>query len=75
MKISEHQKRIIMSLADSNMCVSKAARAYFMSEPGYVYQLNRIKQITGKDPKNFYDLAELVNYVLSERKGNETKTT
>ena len=66
-KLSEHQCNIILALADADMCISKAARNYFMSEPGYTYQLNRIKAITGKDPTNFYDLCDLILYVKAER--------
>ena len=65
-KLSDHQCQIILTLADADMCVSKAARNYYMSEPGYVYQLKRIKDITGKDPKKFYDLCDLLLYIKAE---------
>lgn len=66
-KLSEHQCNVIFALADADMCVSKAARAYYMSDLGFIYQLNRIKEITGKDPRNFYDLHNLIRYIKAER--------
>jgi sugar diacid utilization regulator len=52
--------RIILSLANNRMRVSRAADAIGMNHTTLLYHLKMIKAITGKDPTNFYDLIDLV---------------
>lgn len=69
------QKRceIILALADSNMNVSDAARRLYMCRGSIVYQIERIMEITGKDPLKFYDLYELT--LLANGKEIQTMET
>ena len=54
-------KEVILALADNNMNISAAANSLFMHRSTVEYHIKRIKQITGLDAKNFYDLTKLVN--------------
>lgn len=65
--LSEARCNIIFALADSNMNVNEVSRKLYMHRNTVTYQIGRIKQITGKDPLNFYDLHDLVLYVKAER--------
>jgi DNA-binding PucR family transcriptional regulator len=60
--LSEVRKDIILSLANHNMNESEVARELFMHRNTVVYNIMRIRQITGKDPMNFYDLHNSVGY-------------
>lgn len=52
--------RIILALANNGMRVSRAAKEIHMDHSTLIYHLKWVKLITGKDPKNFYDLIDLV---------------
>ena len=52
--------KIILALAGNSMRVNRAAQAIRMNHSTLLYHLKLIKVITGKDPKNFYDLIDLV---------------
>lgn len=52
--------KLILALADSKMRVAAAARKMGMHHTTALYHIRFIKQLTGKDPTNFYDLTELV---------------
>lgn len=59
--MSSTDKEVILALADNNMNISAAATSLFMHRNNVEYHIRRIKQITGLDAKNFYDLIKLVN--------------
>lgn len=59
---------IILSLADNNMNITKVARIKYMHRNTVVYHINKVKNITGLDPTNFYDLHKLVEMVRERRK-------
>lgn len=67
MELSEDRCKIILYLADNKMNVSAVARQLYMHRNTVDYHIRRIKQITGKDPLNFYDLYILVLLVKEER--------
>ena len=67
MELSEDRCKIILSLADNKMNVSEVSRQLYMHRNTVVYHINRIRQITGKDPLNFYDLYRLVMLAKEER--------
>lgn len=67
MELSEDRCKIILSLADNKMNVSEVSRQLYMHRNTVVYHINRIRQITGKDPLNFYDLYRLVILAKEER--------
>jgi carbohydrate diacid regulator len=66
-ELSEDRCKIIIALADNKMNVSAVARQLYMHRNTVVYHINRIRQITGKDPLNFYDLYRLVILAKEER--------
>ena len=57
------RRKIILALADCSMVVSAAARKLYIDHTTVFYHMRIIKQITGKDPRNFYDLCDLVQMV------------
>ena len=65
--LEEHRCKIILALADCRMNSSEVARRLYMSRGTVAYQIERIKQLTGKDPLNFYDLYRLVMLAKEER--------
>lgn len=65
-ELSEERCKILITLADSKMNVSEVARKLYMHRNTVDYNLRRIKQITGKDPLNFYDLYRLVMLAKEE---------
>ena len=65
-ELSNERCKILITLADSKMNVSEVARRLYMHRNTVAYNLERIKQITGKDPLNFYDLYRLVMLAKEE---------
>ena len=65
-ELSEERCKIIIALANNRMNVSEVARQLYMHRNTVAYNLERIKQITGKDPLNFYDLYRLVMLAKEE---------
>lgn len=58
---------IILALADCSMRAASAARKLYIDHATVLYHMKLIKLITGKDPKKFYDLADLVAMVKGEK--------
>ena len=51
--------KIILALADSQMRGAAAARKLGMNHTTLLYHIRFIREVTGKDPTNFYDLHAL----------------
>lgn len=64
--MTDLQKEIILSMADHNMNKAEVAKAIYFSRGGVLYQCDVIKQKTGLDPRNFYDLIKLVEMVKED---------
>ena len=62
-KITPMRRRVILALADCNMCASSAARMLGVDHSNVAYHIKVIKNITGKDARKFYELVELVYLV------------
>ena len=62
---------IIQSMADCNMCISDVARKNYRSPNSIQYHLRKVKRISGKDPKNFYDLMWMISRMSCGRPINE----
>ena len=61
--LNETRQQIILGLAANGMKPSQTARSLYMDRQTVVNNVEKIKQLTGKDPLNFYDLYELVLFV------------
>lgn len=59
--LSETDIQVVIAFADSNMRPSVAAKKTFLCRNSILYHLARVKQKTGLDPFQFYDLVELMN--------------
>jgi len=67
--LTPHSREIILAFADSNMNLAAVARQVFMSRGGVRYHFDKIKERTGLDPGDFYDLIELVKLVEAYEEG------
>ena len=63
-KIEEIDAKIIYYLALYNMNRSEVARELYLSNTAVVFHVNKIRKITGLDPRNFFDLGELYSIAL-----------
>lgn len=59
--MTEIQAEIIIHLADAGMNISGAARSVYLHRSTVNYHIAMIRQRTGKDPLNFYDLCDLLS--------------
>ena len=58
--LKDKDKRLILAMADNGMKWRAAAREIGMHRNSAAYRLDKIFDNTGLDPRNFYDLHELV---------------
>lgn len=58
--------KVVLALADCNMRANAAARMLHLDHSCVLYHIKIIKNITGKDARNFYDLVDLVEMVKGE---------
>lgn len=63
--MNETNAKIIIALAQCNLNITDAANKVGRSRNGFLWRLERIKDITGLDPRNFFDLHEL--YSIARR--------
>ena len=61
-ELSDHQWNIILAIAEASMNITLACEIYPMAQASMYYQIERIKAISGKNPRKFYDLCELVQF-------------
>lgn len=65
-EITPIRRAIILALADCRMRVNAAAKMLYIDHTSVLYHIKIIKNITGKDARNFYDLVELVRMVKGD---------
>jgi sugar diacid utilization regulator len=65
MKLSDMQKEVSLAMADCDMVASEVARKIHCTRNNIDYHCARIFEITGLNPKCFYDLVELVEAIRS----------
>ena len=65
-EITSIRREIILALADCSMRASAAAKKLYIDHTTVIYHIRAIKAITGKDPRNFYDLFDLVQMVKGD---------
>ena len=62
-ELSDLQKDMIVCFAKSSMNIAETARLMYRHYNTVVYQIGVIKERTGLDPRNFFDLVKLINLV------------
>lgn len=62
-RLSPEQVQIVRALADCDMILSRAARALYRGRAGLQYHLDKIFELTGLNPMNFYDLHKLIRII------------
>jgi sugar diacid utilization regulator len=65
-ELTERHRGLILAFAEHDMNVRETAMASYMSWTNVNFHLNRIYKLTGLNPKNFYDLVELVKMAKTE---------
>lgn len=70
-KLKPADKVCVTAYAACGMNTEAAARAAHYCRTNVVYHLNRVKQLTGKDPHSFYQLHELMRAINSEGNADE----
>ena len=58
--MTEKQAEIVMAFAKSSMNMREAGRSLFLHPTSVLYNLNRVYEQTGKNPREFFDLCYLV---------------
>lgn len=58
--LSQTNAEAILAFADGNMRPSEAARIMHVTPFNISYHLDKVKSITGLDPRKFYELAKLM---------------
>lgn len=68
--LTEKMKLIIRTIAECDMNRNEAGRVLYMHRNTIDYQCERIKDITGLSPKNFYDLIILLRMIQGDENDN-----
>lgn len=68
--MTKKQAEIIMAYAKSNMSLKEAGSKIYMHPTTVSYNLGKIKEQMGWNPKNFFDLCYLVG-VAAQRLGGK----
>lgn len=71
-KMSKTDAQIVVALARCNMNMLEASKKCFYHRNTIVNRIERIKEITGLDPRNFFDLGELYTIAI-EILGDESE--
>ena len=69
--LTPDDKRVVMAFADGRMNMREAARKERYAYTTVMYHLTSVRAKTGLDPRNFHDLARLVEVIKDERKEYE----
>lgn len=62
-RLSPEQVQMVRAIANSNMVLSRAARAMHRCRQGLQYHLDKVFELTGLNPMNFYDLNKLLQLI------------
>lgn len=61
--MTDKDKEVILALANFNMDVAKTSRGTYTHYNTIRYHIKKIKEETGLNPMNFYDLHKLVKKI------------
>ena len=70
--LKEIDRRIIRAFAQNDMNVRRTAISLYMARNTVLYHIEKIRAETGKDPRVFYDLCELL-LCATEGRGTANK--
>ncbi len=70
--MNRERAQLILLYAEHNMNLSEVANNCFWHRNTLDHRLDRIYDLTGLDPKNFYDLVKLVDMANEFLKEGET---
>ena len=59
-RLTPFYRNLLIEYASHNMSSCKTAKDMHYAYSTITYHLDQIKQLTGKDPRYFFDLAELL---------------
>ena len=59
-ELKENEAKIILAMAECNLNMAQTARKLYMCRNTIAYDIQSIKGKTGKDPRKFYDMCELL---------------
>ncbi len=65
--LSAREKEFLKTFASCDMSPSKTAKAMFFSYNAVYYFCRAIFRKTGKNPRRFYDLCELISQINGEK--------
>ena len=68
--MSELDKKVIIALADNRMNITDAAIHLHKHRNSVIYHIEKVKQNTGLDARDFHDLCKLYGMISGERKDN-----
>lgn len=57
------QRTIILALAECDLKIERVAKKLYRNKGGVYYHIEKIKKLTGKDPRKFYDLVDLLQMI------------
>lgn len=63
LKMTEDRKKVIFTYAECSMNAEKASRILFMAPESVRYHLRATHEVTGLDPRNFWDLVKLIKNI------------
>ena len=69
-KISKMDIKVVFALADSGLNPSRAARKLFVHRNTVLHHIGEVKNYTGLDPLDFYDMTKLLER-FKEKKNDE----
>lgn len=72
--IDDDLKKTVKMFFDCNLSVNKAAKNLFVHRNTITYRLDRVKNLTGLDPRNFYEAMYLYLAIMLEKYNSRTDT-
>ena len=57
--LDERDLKIVQAFANNNMKINPTAKEVNYTDGTITYHLNKVKRLTGLDPKKFWDLVKL----------------
>ena len=69
--LTKFQAELVLAYARNSMSARQTGQELWVSAEDVHYHLRRIKEDSGLDPKNFYDLCRLVGIAVSAKGGTE----